>query len=304
MYLVLLLNALLASTFVLGKIVLAYTTPLFFVGTSMVMGGLILLGYLFFKERSSLRVAGKDTGYFFRVSFFTIALSYGLQFWGMQYMPAFKTCFLYNISPFASYLIAFLMFNQKMRLKKWIGLIIGFAGLIPILISTSPAEQGLGSMFFFSGAEVAVLASAVFYAYGWFDIRVLVHERNYSPLLVNGVSMLLGGSGTLLAAFLIEGRFVIHNMSIFLALLIATIMIEYLICNNLYAMLLNRHSETFLSFSTFLIPLFGAIYSCLFLQEVITWHFFLSTFIVGVAIWFFYKAELEEHHTMQDLMKD
>ena len=37
-----------------------------------------------------------------------------------------------------------------MRFKKWLGLVIGFCGMIPIILSTSPAEAAafpLGNMF-------------------------------------------------------------------------------------------------------------------------------------------------------------
>ena len=292
----LLLNALLASTFVLGKVVLGYTKPLFFVGLSMTVGGALMLSYLGLRHgRQSFRVRSHDVMLFLRVTLFTIILSYGLQFWGMQFMPAFKSCFLYNIGPFASYLIAFLLHNEKLRLKKWLGLCIGFLGLVPILLSSSPAEDGLSTLIFISLPEIAVIASAIFYAYGWFDIRELVYKRKYPPVLVNGICMLLGGLVMLAGVPMIEGAVVIRDFMPFFWLLGSTIMVEYIICNNMYAFLLHHHSETFLSFTTFLIPLFGALYSWLFLCETVTWHFFVSTVIVGIAIWFFYRAEQEEH---------
>lgn len=293
MVLIVLLNALFASTFTLAKFVLCYTKPLFFAGLSMCLGGSILLGYQFIFAREKLKVARKDIPVFLGVSIFTIYLSYGLQFWGMQFMPSFKACFLYNFGPFTSYLLAYFLFNEKMILKKWIGLCIGFMGLIPILISSSPGEQGLSTLFFISAPEVAMIVSAAMYAYGWFLIRRLVHERHYSSLTVNGYSMIVGGILLFSNVPFIEGAIEIREYLPFMGLLLTIVSIEYLICNNLYTRLLDQYSETFLSFSTFLIPVFGALYGALFLREVISWHFFLSLGIIAVAIWLFYKAELE-----------
>lgn len=276
---------------------LYYTKPLFFVGSSLCLGGAVLLAYQLMFAPDKLRVARKDIPLFLGVSFFTICISYGLQFWALQYMPSFKACFLYNFGPFTSYLIAYFLFNERMIFKKWLGLIIGFIGLIPILVSSSPGEKGLSTLMFISVPEIAMIFSAAMYAYGWFLIRRLVHERHYSTLTVNGYSMLLGGALLLLNVPFVEGSVVIKEHLPFFGLLLTITSVEYLICNNLYTLLLNRYSETFMSFSSFLIPIFGALYGFIFLHEVITWHFFLSLGIIAVAIWLFYKAELETNPT-------
>jgi drug/metabolite transporter (DMT)-like permease len=106
--------------------------------------------------------------------------------------------------------------------------------------------------------------------------------------------MLLGGLAMLVMVPVLEGPIVIKHMTPFILLVCGVVLTELIICNNLYAWLLERHSETFLSFTTFTIPIFGAIYSALFLRETITWHFFLSGFILAGAIWLFYSAEHEE----------
>jgi hypothetical protein len=50
----------------------------------------------------------------------------------------------------------------------------------------------------FSLPEIALLSAATFSVYGWILIRQLVKERDISPLMINGCSMLLGGIITLL----------------------------------------------------------------------------------------------------------
>ncbi len=297
MLMVVLLNALFASTFTFGKIALTHTTPFFFIGISMLIGGLLLLGYQFFMHRHKLTIRREDWRYVLQVSFFSIFISYGLQFWGLQYLPSFKACFLYNFGPFTSYLFAYFLFGEKMVPKKWIGMLLGFVGLLPVLLSTSPAEQAHQWSYFISWPEIAIIASAAAYAYGWFIIGILVHDKEYSALTVNGYSMVIGGVLALLTASWAEGPFMIKEYLPFSMALSAIILIEYIICNNLYAALLARFSETFLSFTTFLIPIFGAFYGWLFLTEAITWHFFASLFIVAIAIWLFYRAEMEENPT-------
>ncbi|MBS1988603.1 DMT family transporter [Candidatus Dependentiae bacterium] len=293
---IIILNALLASTFTLGKVVLNYTKPVFFVGMSMVIGGIILFSYQLFTARHKLIIQKKDLWLFFQVSFFTIFLSYVLQFWGMNYMPSSKACLLYNFGPFTSYLIAYLFFKEKMSFKKWAGLTLGFIGLFPILMTTTPREEFLQGMFFISFPEIAVIISAAAYSYGWFIIRELVHERHYSPLTLNGYSMLTGGTLALCTVPVLEGPIVIHDFYPFFGLLASTIIIEYMICNNLYARLLDKYSETFLSLTTFSIPVFGGFYGWIFLNERISWNYLLSCLILFIAIRMFSSAEKGGRH--------
>lgn len=293
---IIILNALLASAFTLGKVVLNYTKPVFFIGISMIIGGIVLFSYQFFTARHKLIVQKKDYWLFFQVSFFTIFISYVLQFWGMDYMSSSKACLLYNFGPFTSYLIAYLFFKEKMSVKKWVGLGLGLIGLFPILMTSTPSEDLLQGIFFISFPEIAVIISAAAYNYGWFVIRELVHERHYSPLTVNSYSMLVGGTFALMSVPAIEGDFVIHDFFPFFLLLTSTIIIEYMICNNLYARLLDKYSETFLSLTTFSIPVFGGFYGWLFLNEKISWNFLLSCFILFLAIRIFSSAENEGLH--------
>ena len=119
---VVILNALLASAYTLGKVALNYASPIFFIGTSMLIGGISLLAYQLFTAPKKLIVHKKDIPLFLQVSIFTIFISYILQFWGMKYMPSSKTCLLYGFGPFFSYLIAYFFFSEKMSYKKMFGL--------------------------------------------------------------------------------------------------------------------------------------------------------------------------------------
>ncbi len=102
-----------------------------------------------------------------------------------------------------SALLAYWMLKEKMTQKKWIGLIIGFVGFIPILLSQTTQEELTGHFWVFSWAELAVLTAAVSSVYGWILLSKLVRQ-GYHPLLINGVSMLLGGGMTLIQSSIFE----------------------------------------------------------------------------------------------------
>src|SRR4051794_37249204 len=125
MYLVLILYGLFASVFTIAKIGLQYTQPFFFVGTRMMLAGIILLGYQYFFHREGFKLKKYHFWQIFRLAAFNIYLTNVFEFWGLKYLTSFKTCFIYSLSPFLSALLSYFIFSEKMSGKKWIGLIIG-----------------------------------------------------------------------------------------------------------------------------------------------------------------------------------
>jgi drug/metabolite transporter (DMT)-like permease len=300
MFFVFLLYALFASVFTVSKTGLEYTAPFFFVGSRMVLAGILLLGYQFLFHRSTFQIKREHTGLFFRLALFNIYLTNMFEFWGLQYLTSFKTCFIYSLSPFASALFSVFVFSEKISVRKWIGLLIGFAGIIPVLLSQTTAEERGGQLFLFSWAELAVMGAAICSVYGWILLKQLVQDNGYSPLMANGVSMLLGGTCALLHSFLTESW---HPVPVseyipFLACACVLIVISNLVSYNLYGWLLKRFSPTFMSFAGLSTPLFSAFFGWFFLGEIITWPFYVSLCIVSLGLILFYQEELKATETV------
>jgi drug/metabolite transporter (DMT)-like permease len=295
MYLVFLLYALFASVFTISKTALEYTQPFFFVGVRMAAAGVILLAYLYFFKREQFKLQGIHFFRIFCLALFNIYLANTFEFWGLQYLTSFKTCFIYSLSPFAAALFSFLIFSEKMSARKWLGLIIGFGGLMPMLLAHTSAEESAGQFFFFSWAELAVMGAAFSSVYGWILLKQLVKEDGYSPMMANGASMLLGGAMALVHSAFTENwspvpvteALPVINCTLML------IIISNLICYNLYGFLLKQFSATFMSFAGLSTPLFTALFGWLFLSETITPIFYISLLIVFAGLLIFYQEELK-----------
>ncbi|MEX0848885.1 MAG: DMT family transporter [Candidatus Dependentiae bacterium] len=296
MLLIIVLYALFGSSFVLGKLLLSYTTPLFLTGARMTIGGLILLSYLFFYAHEHFKFKRKHIYWYVQMIFFGIYITYSLRFWALNYMPAAKTNFIYNLSPFLSALFSYIVFSEKLSMKKWLGLAVGLVGLLPVLLSTSNLEQQVGEMSFLSWPELAVILSVATHTYSWIIMRKLVKEKSYSPMMINGLSMTCGGILALITSLFVDGFAPIASGSIgyFFGILGMIILLSNIICYNLYGWLLKRYTATFLSFSGFLSPIFTALYGWILLGEVVTWHFYASCIIVFIGLYLFYQEELQE----------
>ncbi len=295
MLFVVLLYALFASVFTISKTGLEYAQPFFLIGTRMTLAGLLMISY-------QMIVHGKlpsfDLKRFWRIgllALFNIYLTNAFEFWGLKYLTSFKTCFIYSLSPFLSALFSYFMLAEKMSIKKWLGLLIGFAGFLPILLSQTSHEEAAGQLFFFSWAELAVMMAAACSVYGWILLGQLVKEDGYSPFVANGLSMLIGGVVALAHSALTESwnPYPYTEFMPFFECAILLIIISNLICYNLYGWLLKRYSATFMSFAGFTTPLFTALFGWLYLGEVVTWPFYVSAVIVFFGLSMFYQEELK-----------
>ncbi|MGE3954957.1 MAG: DMT family transporter [Parachlamydiales bacterium] len=295
MWLVFVLYALFASVFTVSKECLAFTEPLFFVGSRMATAGGLLLLFQLVRGRG-VRI---DRGSLFLVAqlaFVAIYLTNALEVWGLQYLTSFKTCFIYSLSPFLTALLSYWLLKDRIRGKQWLALVVGFAGCVPVMLDQTLQEGLAGSLLGFSWAELAVLGAAISGVYGWIVLSRLVSQRKLSPLTVNGWAMLIGGGAALLHSAFVENWNPLPTTRPLAFLWHAGIVlvISNLVAYNLYGYLLRRFSTTLMSFAGFSTFFFTALFGWLFLNERVTWPFYLSAAFVFGALTLYHSAEIRQ----------
>jgi drug/metabolite transporter (DMT)-like permease len=293
------LYAIWSSTFSIGKMALLFSPPVFLTGFRMVLAGALLLGYLAIAKRSSFRLDKKHWLSLLLLGFFSVYLTNILEFWGLQYLSAAKTSFIYSLSPFFTALFSYIHFGEKMNGRKWLGFLIVFLGFIPVLLTQTGSEELFSVCSFLSWPTLALMGAALCGVYGWIILRlVLKNNSEISPFMANGTSMLFGGTIALIHSFFVDSWNPIpvtngHFYDVFKVVLILT-GISNIVCYNLYGMMLRRFTATFLSFMGLLSPIFASLTGWLFLGEPISWTIFLSTGIVSTGLWIVYYAELKQ----------
>lgn len=288
MYLVLFLYALLASTFSIGKLLLQILPPIFLIAIRMIISGVILssVWYVFYTDK---KIRSADWWLFVMVVIFHIILPFLSEYIALQDMSPSSACLLYNLSPFFSALFSYAIFHEKMTPKKWIGFLIGLIGIIFYLSCEQSIDVNL------SVANLLMLFSVITSSLGWIFFRVLVKNKGYSPMLVNGCAMLAGGLCALPISIMFEGQLDVNISQVpyIAGLLSIMILITNVIFYNLYGYLLTKYTATFLSFVGFVTPLFSALFEWLFFGTIISTSFFLTVSIVGCGIFIFYQEELK-----------
>jgi drug/metabolite transporter (DMT)-like permease len=276
--------------------------PFFLVGIRMIIAGAVLLIYQFFTDRKHFVVYKKDLFRLLMLAVFNIYITNSFEFWGLQYLDSGKACFIYNFTPFVDAIISYFMFSEKMTFKKLLGLLIGFIGFLPIIQLQSSGEAGLPHIGWFSYAELAIMIAASTMAIGWIIMRTFSRNPNYSTVTVNGLSMVLGGTMSLVHSGFVESWSPAPYIpGTFVKMMTLTLVIAFLqniVCYNLYAWLLRRYSSTLISFIGFTGPLFAALFGWFMLGEVVTKDFYLAGIIVSIGLTIYYQEELRLGYVM------
>lgn len=294
MFLITALQALWASSIPMSKLMLTMCPPIFLAGLRMFAAGILLIIYEWYRK-TALNLSRQHLWYFVQIIFFGVYLKYILRYWGLAQLSSVKMAFMLNITPFCVALFSYIFFKEKLSYKQWSGLALGFVGLLPIFLVSTPSEKFFGEITVFSLAELAILAEIAAHSYGLIIARKMVRDSGYSPALTNGIRMFGGGALALLTSLVAESHLPVTHVTQLAGWLTLIIFVSNIICHNLYFYLLNYYSATFLSFSDFLSPLFVALYGWLFLHEAITWHYPVSSLVVFAGLYLFYQDEITQN---------
>jgi len=294
--LVLLLCILYGSVFVFGKLTLETAPPLFVTATRMVLAGSLLLAYQYCFDRKNFFITKEHRLPILIIAVMGVYLTNALEFWGLQFIEAGKACFLYSFTPIATALLSYVWFSEKITPKKWLGLAIGIIGFIPLLLEPSSAsEEKTGSLWFLSFAEMALLTAAITTSIGWLAMREVIKNRGSSPVMANGISMVLGGALAFIHSVISEpwNPTPITDFWTFLQWFLILTLVSNLISYNLHAMLLRTFSATYLSFAGLSQPFFAAFLGWLFLEEIMSSYFWFSVIAVTLGLYLYYQDELK-----------
>jgi len=303
MILIFLAYFLLASGISANKVLLNYLSPTFFVGIRMLCAGSIMIIYNYFKSnRMRFAYFKKDLIIIVIISLFTTFIPSILKAYGISKMFSSKAALIGSCDPFITAIYAYILFHENLTWKKFLGIVIGFLGIMLLLLAKSPIEEPLLAWFEISWPELALLGSVAIGRYGWILIRSLLKKERYSSTEINGLSMFLSGFLALIFSYTIS-LLVKYGITIpgFLNAIVAqpkntislitlstlfpyTVIVGNIFGYGLFAYCLKKYNLTFISLAGFSIPLFVTLIGWIFLQEPITITFALSTIIIFAGL--------------------
>lgn len=290
--------ALYSTSLPMSKYLLRFSAPLFLAAVRMLLAGTILFVGTFSLRGRTFFIKKEHRWLYIHSIFFGVYLKYLLRNWSLDFMPVAKLAFLLNCSPFIAALFSYLWFKERMSKKQWIGLIVGFFGIMPLVVLKTNQETHLAEFFYVSWPELILFISLVCHTYGLILARQLMRFEGYSPTFMNASNTLGAGLLAVPTAWALEGWFPVTQPVTFCCGLVMLCLISNVICHTFYYNLVKRYSVTFISFTEFISPFFVMFYGWLFLNEVVTWHYFASGFTVLFGLYLFYQDELQEHDSV------
>jgi drug/metabolite transporter (DMT)-like permease len=311
MILVFVAFAFLASAISTNKVLLYVMAPEFLVAVRMLAASALLFLFLSFVQRSTLpwqRIKILLPALIV-ISFFTTYFPSNLKAYALANMPSSKMAFFGTLDPFVAALYSAVWFRERLTALQWVGIFLGFIGMLFLLTTASPLEEQLKAFSVVSLPEIAAFWAIVISRLGWIQVQQLLKNEHFTPLQLNTIIMGFGGLFSLITAFL-RNQMSVASLSqvalpilqkpplsllsdhVQLAMFLAyTIIIGNMLGYTLYAHTLKRYSVTFVALAGFSIPLLVHFFGWLFLNEPLSATFFVSCTITftGLLIFFYHE---------------
>ena len=211
----------------------------------------------------------------------TFTLSYGLVYWGEQWVPSGLAAVLFATFPlFVAVLAHFFLPGERLRTNSLVGVLIGFTGVAVLFSEDLRAVGGPRTAFAATLMLIAPIASA------FANVAVKRWGAGIHPFSISGVSMGLGAVLTVPLALTVErGREVTFGTRPVLAVVYLAI-VGSAVAFTVYYWLLRRLPATSLSLINYATPVVAVLIGTLWLGEPFTLRIFLGGLLVvaGVAV--------------------
>jgi drug/metabolite transporter (DMT)-like permease len=236
-----------------------YMSQILFAGVRFTLAGVLTLIFGSIVSKEAVKI--KKTGLYKIpvLALFQTILQYLFFYIGLAKTTGTKSSILDATSVFFSVLIATLVLHQeKLTVKKLVGCVLGFAGVIVVNLSSG----GIDTNMSFTGEGFIVL-SALSYAVS--SVMIKQFTKNDNPVALSGYQFVLGGIVMIAVGFAFGGRLNINSIKpvlivLYLALLSA-------VAYTVWGILLKFNDVSKVTVFGFMTPVFGCILSAVLLGE-------------------------------------
>lgn len=232
---------------------------IFFAGVRFAIAGImvIVFGSVFCKKL--LIPKTKEMPRVAALSFFQTIMQYVLYYIGLANTTGVKASIIIGSNVFTAVLISSLIFKlEKLTVRKSIGCILGFAGIVIINLG------GKGFNFDFKLKGEGFLFFCTF-AYAFSSVLMKKYSKDTDPVMLSGWQFLFGGVVMILLSLPAGGSISINTSSSF-AMLIYLAFISAA-AYSLWAVLLKHNPVSKVAVYGFMNPVIGVILSSLLLDE-------------------------------------
>ncbi len=261
--LLLLLGSLWGTSFLFIKIIVGEVGPLTLVTGRLALATILMWAILLLRGERPPRSWAQWRGYAI-LGLFNGALPYSLISWGEQYIPSGWAALLQSTTPIFTILLAhFLTDDDRVTGEKIFGVLLGFAGVG--MLMWPEVRGGISASLW---GLLAIVGSSVSYAAA--AIYAREHFGGQSPMVSSAGQFTMGLALILPLSFTFEQPFAITPSWPALASWIGLAVLGTVIAYVIYFYLIQRTSATFVTMTTYIVPINGLILGALVLGEAIS----------------------------------
>lgn len=257
-----------------------YFSQILFAGIRFTLAGALIIA---FGSIISKKILLPKKSSFLKIpvlALFQTVLQYVFFYIGLSNATGTKSSIINSVSVFFAVIISAVMFKQdRLTVKKIIGCVIGFLGVVIINFSSKNFDFN----FNLSGEGFIIISSL---SYAFSSVFLKKFSENENPVVLSGYQFTLGGIvmavfGIIFGGKITQADFKGVLLLIYLAFISAS-------AYTLWGVLLKYNDVSRVAVFGFMTPVFGCLLSALFLKEEITqtaFQIILSLLLVCVGIY-------------------
>lgn len=265
-------------------------SKMLFAGIRFCISGLIILAMARHAHRPFEVKSATGWWYILLFSLFNTTLHYLFFYIGLSHAEGSRSAILNSLSVFSVVILACIFFkSDKMTINKIVGCLLGFAGIMTLNLSSLPMLDDGGSDYgqFTLLGDGFIILNALCGATASLMTRGL--SKRIDVFVGTGYSLAIGSALLVVPGLVIGGN--IPNVSIlgivYLILLIGISTIGF----GLYNKLLSCNPVGKVAIYNSLIPVVGAVTSCLCLGETFYWKYVIAGTLASLGIYIINKGK-------------
>lgn len=249
-----------------------------FAGYRFVFAGLLLLIMAAFTKRDLFNLSWKNVRQITTLGLTQTSIQYVFFYVGLAYTTGVKSSILNATGTFFSVLMAhFIYQNDRLSLNKVVGCLIGFAGVMVVNFN----KELLDFNFALLGEGFVVIAAFVLSAATIYGKKI---SQKMDSIILTGYQLTIGGIALTVAGYVTGGELVGFTLKSS-ALLFYMVLLSS-VAFSLWTILLKYNRVGLVTIFNFLIPVFGAVLSAIFLGEnILEWKNVAALALVCSGIW-------------------
>lgn len=257
-------------------------SKMLFAGVRFSIAGLIVLAVAAAKKRSFAVSDIAGAGYILLFALLNTTLHYAFFYIGLSHSGGARAAILNSLSVFMLVVLACFFFkSDRLTVRKIVGCIIGFAGIM--VLNVGGGESG---SFSFMGDGMIVI-NALCAAFAGLMTRGL--GSRVDVFVGTGYSLAVGGFMLLVIGIVMGGK--LPHITLWGVVILLLLVLISSLCFTLYNKLLTCNPVGKVAIFNSLIPVVGAVTSCLCLKEQFYWSYLVAALLAMVGIYIINKGK-------------